>query len=136
MAKLTGEVLYISETQHLQSMKGNTYRHRTLAIAVQTFDSATGESKVDRGNTPMFELTGACCQMLDSVAVGQTVTIDYNIQGRRYRDKNNKERISTEIKVFAVRPYKTSQIPAVPVQVNATVQSAPESKKNDGDLPF
>lgn len=145
MAKLTGKVLYIYPTQQLVSKSGNEFQKRDFVVAMQSFDRDTGEPTIDTENTPVLTLTGDRCSQLDSIAVGQIVTVDFYIRGRRYRDENNKERIITDINVVSVRANGVAMPPSTPTQsapsspaqpANPPQPSAVASQDPASDLPF
>ncbi len=145
MAKLTGKVLYIYPTQQLTAKSGNAFTKRDFVIAVQSFDRDTGEPTIDTENTPQLSLTNDRCSQLDNIAVGQIVTVDFYLRGRRYRDEQNKEKIITDINVTSVRPAHAPLIPATapapaPAPATAPQQPAPQpqpqpNSKQD-DIPF
>ncbi|MBD5242082.1 MAG: DUF3127 domain-containing protein [Barnesiella sp.] len=145
MAKLTGKVLFIYPTQQLTAKSGNAFSKRDFVLAVQSFDRDTGEPTIDTENTPQLSLTNDRCSQLDNIAVGQIVTVDFYLRGRRYRDEQNKEKIITDINVTSVRPAHapittaTAPTPA-PASAPATApqQPAPQPQPNSkqDDLPF
>ncbi|MDE6651393.1 MAG: DUF3127 domain-containing protein [Paramuribaculum sp.] len=142
MAKLTGKVLYIYPTQQLTAKSGNAFSKRDFVLAVQSFDRDTGEPTIDTENTPQLSLTNDRCTQLDNIAVGQIVTVDFYLRGRRYRDESNKEKIITDINVTSVRgistvPTPTPQTQAAPAHSptpSPSPQPQPNSKQDD--LPF
>lgn len=137
MAKITGKILYIYPTQQLTSKSGNTFTKRDFVLAVQSFDRDTGEPTIDEGNTPLLSLTNDRCSQLDSVRIGQIVSVDFYIRGRRYRDDSDKERIITDINVTSVRPHNQT-FPAqvapgpAPVQSVGTVEPYPANPVGPG----
>ena len=137
MAKITGKILYIYPTQLLTSKSGNTFTKRDFVLAMQSFDRDTGEPTIDEGNTPLLSLTNDRCSQLDSVRIGQIVSVDFYIRGRRYRDEQNKEKIITDINVTSVRPQNQT-FPAqvapgpAPVQPVGTVDPYPANSAGPG----
>lgn len=134
MATIKGKMLYIYPTQQLTSKSGNTFQKRDFVVAVQRFDPETGEVSVDDDNTPVFSVFGDRCPQLDALKAGDTVTVTYNLRGRRYRDDNNKERIINDIDVRSVRgENQPAQQPA-----SRPSQTASDTKPKDpaDDLPF
>lgn len=142
MAKLTGKVLYIYPTQQLTAKSGNAFQKRDFVVAVQSFDRDTGEPTIDSENTPQLTLTGERCSQLDSVAVGQIVSVDFYLRGRRFRGDDNKEKIITDVNVTSVRGISTLSTPAPPPQTQATPMQPPAPavpappKDTNDDLPF
>ncbi|MBD5374327.1 MAG: DUF3127 domain-containing protein [Bacteroides sp.] len=137
MAKLTGKILYIYPTQQLTSKSDNPFTKRDFVLVVQSYDRDTGEPTIDEGNTPLLTLTGDRCSRLDNFQVGQMVEVEYNLRGRRYRDKQNKEKIITDINVTSVRPQNQT-FPAqvapgpAPVQPGGTVDPYPANSAGPG----
>lgn len=111
---LTGKILYIYPTQQLPSKDGSkTYLKRGIVIDCTRFDPYTGERGFE--NTPMLEFIGDRCAELDKYQVGQIVTISFDVQGSRYRNKDGVEQIFTR-----VQPYRIEAR-----QVQSTQQAAP-----------
>lgn len=63
----------------------------------------------------MLEFIGDRCAELDKFQVGQVVTISFDIQGTRYRNKDNVEQIFTRVQPYRIEPRQTGQ-PSAPVQ--------------------
>lgn len=145
MAKLTGKVKEIYPTNELPTKKGGTFKRRDLVIMMQSFDRETGEPTIDPDNTPVLTLSGDRCALLDNIAVGQIISVDYYISGRRYIDKEGKEKLMTSINVTNIKAISAAptvvkvqpkQEPAAPVTEQAKV---PEGENQEGpidDLPF
>lgn len=99
--QITGKILYIYPTQQLTSKDGSkTFYKRSIVLDLTRFDPYTGE-RSQFENTPMLEFTNDRCQELDKFKVGQVVTISFDVQGTRYKDKSGAEQIFTRI-----QPYK------------------------------
>lgn len=117
---LTGKILYIYPTQQIPSKDGSkTYSKRGIVIDATRFDSYTGERGFE--NTPLLEFSGDRCSELDKFQVGQIVTISFDVQGTRYRNKDGLEQIFTRVQPYRIEARQTQQAAAQP-----TVQSSPQ----------
>ncbi len=106
--QITGKILYIYPTQQIASKDGSkTLLKRNVVVDCTRFDPYTGERGVE--NTPMMEFTGDRCAELDKFQVGQIVTISFDIQGTRYRDKQGVEQIFTRIRAYRIEQRQTQQ---------------------------
>lgn len=125
---LTGKILYIYPTQQLPSKDGSkTYLKRGIVIDSTRFDPYTGERGFE--NTPLLEFSGDRCAELDKFQVGQIVTISFDVQGTRYRNKDNVEQIFTRVQPYRIEARQAQQ-PSAPVQQPApqpTYQQQPQN---------
>lgn len=123
--KITGKILYIYPTQQIPSKDGSrTIVKRGIVIDCTRFDSITGERGFE--NTPLLEFIGDRCAELDKYQVDQVVTISFDVQGTRYRNKDNVEQIFTRVQPYRIELRQTGQ-PSAPVQqpaVQPAVQPA------------
>lgn len=121
--QLTGKILYIYPTQQIPTKDGTkTIVKRGIVIDCTRFDPYTGERGFE--NTPMLEFIGDRCVELDKFQVGQVVTISFDVQGTRYRNKDGVEQIFTRVQPYRIEPIQTQRIAtqqAAPVQ-----QAAPQ----------
>lgn len=138
---LTGKILYIYPTQQLPSKDGSkTYLKRGIVIDCTRLDPYTGERGFE--NTPFLEFIGDKCAELDKFQVGQVVTISFDVQGTRYRNKDGVEQIFTRVQPYRIEPRQAQQ--AAPVQQptpQPTYQQPPQNfppaqGNNDDSLPF
>lgn len=105
---LTGKILYIYPTQQLPSKDGSkTYLKRGIVIDATRFDPYTGERGFE--NTPMLEFIGDRCAELDKYQVGQIVTISFDVQGSRYRNKDGVEQIFTRVQPYRIEARQVQQ---------------------------
>lgn len=112
---LTGKILYIYPTQQIPSKDGNkTILKRGIVIDCTRFDPYTGE-KSGFENTPLLEFIGDRCAELDKYQAGQVVTISFDVQGTRYRNKDGVEQIFTRVQPYRIEPRLTQQ-PSAPIQ--------------------
>lgn len=125
---LTGKILYIYPTQQIPSKDGSkTILKRGIVIDCTRFDPYTGERNGFE-NTPMLEFVGDRCTELDKYQVGQVVTISFDVQGTRYRNKDGVEQIFTR-----VQPYR---IEVRQAQASAPVQQpAPQPAYQQQNFP-
>lgn len=110
--KISGKIVMLSPTQTLTSNKGNQYDAREFVIERMVFDRNTGFPTCDAEDTPIFKLMGENCKMLDNFKIGDEVTVDYDLSGRKY-EKDNQIRYFNDIRVFRVELRK--QTPQAPV---------------------
>lgn len=126
---LTGKILYIYPTQQIPSKDGNkTILKRGIVIDCTRFDPYTGE-KSSFENTPMLEFIGDRCTDLDKYQAGQVVTISFNVQGTRYRNKDGVEQIFTRIQPYRIEPRQAQQSSA-PVQQPTPQQTYQQQSQN------
>ena len=112
---LTGKILYIYPTQQLPSKDGSkTYLKRGIVIDATRFDPYTGERGFE--NTPMLEFIGDRCAELDKYQVGQIVTISFDVQGSRYRNKDGVEQIFTRVQPYRIEARQVQPTPQAPAQ--------------------
>lgn len=143
--QLTGKILYIYPTQQIPSKDGNkTIVKRSIVVDCTRFDPYTGERGFE--NTPMLEFIGDGCSELDKYQVGQVVTILFNVQGTRYRNKDGVEQIFTRVQPYRIEPKQIQQA-SVPVQQSAMQptpqpnyqqqpRNSPSLQGNNDGLPF
>lgn len=137
--QITGKVLYIYPQQEIPSKDGSKiFTKRSIVLDCTRYDPYTGERGIE--NTPEFEFFGDRCAELDNFQLGQIVTISFDVQGSRYKNKDGKEQIFTRVQPYRIelrqnqsvqQPASQPQQPAQQFQPTAQ-QSVPQS---DG-LPF
>ena len=144
--QLTGKILYVYPTQQLPSKDGSkTILKRGIVIDCTRFDPYTGERNGFE-NTPMLEFIGDRCTELDKYQVGQIVTISFDVQGTRYRNKDGVEQIFTRVQPYRIEVRQTQQ-PSAPTQQPAVQpvsqpnyqqqpQNFPPQQGNNDGLPF
>lgn len=143
--QLTGKILYIYPTQQIPSKDGSkSILKRGIVIDCTRFDPYTGE-KNGFENTPMLEFVGDRCTELDKFQVGQIVTISFDVQGSRYRNKDGVEQIFTRVQPYRIEARQTQQSSAPSQQPAQTTpqptyqqqpQSIPPQQGNNEGLPF
>lgn len=77
----------------------------------------------------MLEFIGDRCADLDKYQAGQAVTISFDVQGTRYRNKDGVEQIFTRVQPYRIELRQASQ-QSVPVQQPApqpTYQQPPQN---------
>lgn len=128
---LTGKILYIYPTQQLPSKDGSkTYLKRGIVIDATRFDPYTGERGFE--NTPMLEFIGDRCSELDKFQAGQIVTISFDVQGTRYRNKDGVEQIFTPVQPYRIeaRQVQSTQQAAPAQQPVPVPQPVPQPQQN------
>lgn len=147
--QLTGKILYIYPTQQIPSKDGSkTILKRGIVIDCTRYDPYTGQRGFE--NTPMLEFIGDRCSELDNYQIGQIVTISFDVQGIRYRNKDNVEQIFTRVQPYRIEARQTQQ-PSAPIQqptsqpiaqpvpqpiTQQQPQSFPPAQGNNDGLPF
>ncbi|EKJ91815.1 protein of unknown function (DUF3127) [Bacteroides finegoldii] len=139
--QLTGKILYIYPTQQLPSKDGSKIiLKRGIVIDCTRFDPYTGERNGFE-NTPMLEFIGDRCTELDKYQVGQIVTISFDVQGTRYRNKDGVEQIFTRVQPYRIEPRQTQQAtsvqqPAPQPTYQQQPQNFPPPQGDNDKLPF
>ena len=141
--KQTGRVLAIGQTQSIALKDGKTLLKRELLLDCTRFDPYTGERDTFE-NTPLFEFSGdKGVAMLDSIQVGQVVSVTFDLQGTKY-EKDGQTKYFTRVRPYAIEDVKAKtqqqavQQPAPQpapqyVAPQPTPQAAPQDNSN---LPF
>lgn len=141
--QLTGKILYVYPTQQLPSKDGSkTILKRGIVIDCTRFDPYTGERNGFE-NTPVLEFIGDRCTDLDKFQVGQIVTISFDVQGTRYRNKDGVEHIFTRVQPYRIESRQMQQ-PSAPAPQHGpqpTYQQQPQNfppsvPEQKEDLPF
>lgn len=80
-----------------------------------------------------FELTQDNCSLLDKVSEGDILSVDFNLRGREYKNKN-----TAEVGYFnTLVAWKIDRKSAgAPVPTNAGSVPAPPAQSKTDDLPF
>ena len=134
--QITGKILYIYPTQQIQG-KEKLISKRSIVLDCTRFDPYTGERGIE--NTPQLEFIGERCAELDKYQIGQIVTVSFDVQGSRYRNKDGVEQIFTRVQPYKIeaRPVKNQQ-PAPPStpQQQAPQPTQPEFVSPESGLPF
>lgn len=111
---LTGRIDRIGPTVQIPSQKGGTpFFKRELTLNAMRYDPNTGEP-VTSENFPTFEFDGERCAELDRYQPGDVVTVSFNLNGRKYTDRDGKERYFTTVRGYKIesRQQRQPQRPA------------------------
>lgn len=107
---IVGVIQQIGETQNLVSKNnGTSYKKRDLLLMVRKYDPNTGEPITDNENTPLLSFMGEKCSDLDKFQPGQTVTVYFELQGRKYTDQAGISKIINDIRPYRIELYQTRQ---------------------------
>lgn len=129
--QITGKILYIYPPQQVQGKNGEITK-RPIVIDCTRFDPYTGERGFE--NTPMLEFIGDRCAELDKFQPGQVVTISFDVQGSRFRNKEGLEQIFTRVQPYKIELRQLRQQPSgQPIPQPQSTQQ-PEAPANG--LPF
>ena len=133
--QITGKILYIYPTQQLPSKDGSkTYLKRGIVIDCTRLDPYTGERGFE--NTPFLEFIGDKCAELDKFQVGHVVTISFDVQGTRYRNKDGVEQIFTRVQPYRIEPRQAAPQPAYQQQPQNFPPPVDANGNAKDDLPF
>lgn len=147
--KISGNVLYIGEPQTSVSKSGKSFTMRSIVISAIKFDQYTGQPCADPYNTPKFTFVQDRCKLLDNIKIGQSVTIHFDVSGRRF-EKDGRVEYYNDIRGFAIdvisspassfQPQTQVQVSQPATPQNPAFGSFPKDSfdvvKNDDDLPF
>ncbi|WP_425391238.1 DUF3127 domain-containing protein [Ekhidna sp.] len=82
-----------------------------------------------------FELIQSNCEQLDSINVGDEVTVNFNLKGRKWTDPQGQVKYFNSLQAWRVDPKSASssgnETPPPPTQ-----EWAKEDFSKDDDLPF
>ncbi len=80
-----------------------------------------------------FELIQSNCEQLDSLNVGDDVSVNFNLKGRKWTDPQGQTKYFNSLQAWRV-DKKSSQVEATPPP--PTQEWAKEDFSQDDDLPF
>lgn len=101
--EITGRIVRIGETVQIPSKdRQRTFDRRELTIAEFRFDPRTGE-RTESENKPTLEFGGEMCKELDKYAVGQAVTVAFDLQGTNYTDRQGETKWFTKANGYRIR---------------------------------
>lgn len=101
--EITGRIVRIGETVQIPSKdRQRTFDRRELTIAEFRFDPRTGE-RTESDNKPTLEFGGEMCKELDKYAVGQAVTVAFDLQGTSYTDRQGETKWFTKANGYRIR---------------------------------
>lgn len=106
---IVGVIQSIGETQNLKSKNGVDFKKRDLLLMVRKYDQNTGDPITDNENTPLLSFMGERCSDLDKFQPGQTVTVYFELQGRKYTDQSGISKIINDIRPYRIELYQTRQ---------------------------
>ena len=91
------------------------------------------ETAEEYPQTIKFEFTQAKCDELDNVKVGDSVSVSFNVRGRKWTNKEGKDIYFVTLQAWRMQVLGSSDIPQM------TADEAPPYGGNDSfadDLPF
>lgn len=74
---------------------GESFKKRELVLDAARFDPYTGERSGD--NYIVIEFSGKRCSELDNARVGDVVTVDYVLQGRKFKGTDGLDKFFTSL---------------------------------------
>ena len=142
---LTGKIIVIEPTQSRTSAQGKTFSTREFVIE---FRDVINGVESQYPNFAKFQLVQDKTALLDSMQLGQQVTVHANVRGSKYTNKEGKEAYISNLnawKIDAGQVAATQQIPTYPTQSTPSFpppaqpqyrQAPPPSNQQIDDLPF
>lgn len=104
--EITGRIIDITPTQTVTLNNGKPFTKRTLVVDTTRFNPYTGQLEAFERQAA-FEIIGDRCQMLDSFRTGQVVTVNFNIESRKFQSQADTEpRWFTSVRAYRVTPYR------------------------------
>lgn len=132
--QITGKILYIYQPQSIQGKNG-VITKRSIVIDCTRFDPYTGERGFE--NTPQLEFIGEKCSELDRFRVGQVVTVSFDVQGTRYRNKDGVEQIFTRVQPYRIEERQPKAQPQAAQQpASQPAQGTFQTQSQENGLPF
>lgn len=107
----TGTVHSIDNTQHIS----DKFRKREFAIVIP-------DGKYPQ--TVLFQATGDRCEALDTLQIGDTVRVEFNLRGRQWRSPKGEDKVFNTLEAWRFE-----------VKTKATAPAAGAAGETD-DLPF
>ena len=135
--QITGKIVSIGTIQQLPKKNGNGYfQKREIVLDVTRFDPYTGERGFE--NVVKLEFSGDKCAELDSYRVGQVATIQFDLQGIRYQDKQDgSTKYMTSIRGYKIEAKQMAQKPVQPQQqAYQPAQAQYQQQAYQNDLPW
>lgn len=87
-----------------------------------------------------FQLTQDKCSMIDSLSVGQSVEVSFNVDGKEYADKVTGEmKYFNSLNAWRIEPEASAPRASAPPALKAppaSVVSPDKAVEDDDDLPF
>jgi hypothetical protein len=118
--KLTGKIIAIMDKQQVT----DTFAKREFVI----------ETDEQYPQMVKFELTQAKCEDIDNHKVGEEITVHFNVRGRKWTNKENKDVYF--VSVNAWRLEKGSETPAAADAPFPSADAEPPADSFADDLPF
>lgn len=118
--KLTGKIIAIMDKQQVT----DTFAKREFVI----------ETDEQYPQMVKFELTQAKCEDIDNHKVGEEITVHFNVRGRKWTNKENKD-----VYFVSVNAWRLEKSAAAPAATDAPFPSADAEPPADSfadDLPF
>lgn len=130
--QLSGRIFHIGKTVQMTSKNGNTFTKRELVLDTTRHDSYTGE-RSPYDNYALLEFSNDNVSQLDGLSVGQVVTVDFTVEGRKVQDKQ-----TGETRYFnSLRGYKVTVRQQQPApQPTPIPQPSQPNPSNNDPLPF
>lgn len=124
--KITGRIIVLTPIETLTARSGNSYQKREVVIERTVFDRNTGQPATDPDDTPIFRVFGTQATELGDMAVGDMVTVHYELEGRSYL-KDGVKNYFTDVRVFRIEPAQR-QTATASAEQPATQQAVEPAK--------
>lgn len=123
--EITGRIIDITPTQTVTLNNGKPFTKRTLVVDTTRFNPYTGQREAFERQAA-FEIIGDRCQTLDSFRTGQVVTVNFDIESRKFQSQADTEpRWFTSVRAYRVTPYRQQDEQQQP-QPQPTQQPQPQ----------
>lgn len=104
--EITGRIIDITPTQTVTLNNGKPFTKRTLVVDTTRFNPYTGQREAFERQAA-FEIIGDRCHTLDSFRTGQVVTVNFDIESRKFQSQADTEpRWFTSVRAYRVTPYR------------------------------
>jgi hypothetical protein len=107
-----GAILRIEPTKQITA----TFKKRELILTIE-------DGKYPQ--TCSFEVTGDRCEKLDEYAIGDVVSIDFNLRGREWTSPKGEVRVFNSLDAWRIEKA-----------MDTVAQSAPQPPAEDQGIPF
>ena len=144
---LTGKVIAISDRQTISSKDANKQPiiKRQFFMDCTRFDPYTGERGFE--NTPLLEFSNKGLEKLEALMQqglkkDDVVTVSFDVQGIKYKDKDDKMQVFTSIRPYNIEKLQPrTQATQAPQQTQQPAPAAPQQpaepdRSGNDALPF
>lgn len=123
---ISGSILEIMDTQQIKE----TFRKREFVVEYTENPQYPEFIK--------FELIQDKCSLLDAYKVGDKVTVNFNLKGRKWTDREGQVKYFSSLQAWRIEIESAAQPSSAPETAPLEGMTEPEWSSDDkeGDLPF